>query len=271
MTKSKIFGLSSKLSFFHYLGQKWQPLEKTLHGKNLDFEIFGLKYVLKHSDTIPTKKVCIQKFFDYVIFSLFCPKNDRVPGKKLYTENIFDFDIFGSKCDLKHCESNFQSDLTKKFWLCHFLAKVIKNDRVPGKNHTEKSISRFSVQNTYWNILDQLRPKKFLPNFFWLCHFFTILAKNGRTPGKKYYLGKNFRFSAWITFWNIRNQFWPKDRPKIFNFVIFSPFLLHFDKRIILRFKHYIQKFWAIIGLSSLSELSRLTRFSAFLVENAQK
>ena len=47
--------------------------------KIFDFDIFGLKYVFKHSESIPTKKIFRPKFFTFVIFSLFwsfLPKND---------------------------------------------------------------------------------------------------------------------------------------------------------------------------------------------------
>ena len=36
--------------------------------KLFDFEIFGLKYVLKHSEWIPAKNQFRPKFFDFVIY-----------------------------------------------------------------------------------------------------------------------------------------------------------------------------------------------------------
>ena len=42
-----------------------------VRGKIFDFEIFVLKYVSKHSESIPTKKNFRPKFFDFAIFSLF--------------------------------------------------------------------------------------------------------------------------------------------------------------------------------------------------------
>ena len=70
----------STLSFFHYFwpfGRKTTKSEqkKITWEKIFDFEIFGLKYVLKHSESIPTKKFWWPKFLNLVIFS---------PGTGLY-------------------------------------------------------------------------------------------------------------------------------------------------------------------------------------------
>ena len=79
----------------------WPFCRKTTesHEKNFtrlkifDFEIFILKYVLKHSESIPTKKNW-RKFFDFDIFSLFLPfwpKNVQCPHKINHTGKIFRF------------------------------------------------------------------------------------------------------------------------------------------------------------------------------------
>ena len=123
------------LSFFHYFGHFGRKTTKS-HEKNFtrekifDFEIFGLKYVLKHSESIPTKKNFRPKFFDLVIFSLFWPfwpKNDRVRAKKNYTGKIFYLEIFVLRYVSNHSESiqtkKFFS--TKIFYLCHFFAILV--------------------------------------------------------------------------------------------------------------------------------------------------
>ena len=71
--------------------------EKSYTGKFFDFEIFDLKYVLKHSDLITSDQKIRPKIFDFDIFSLFylfLLKNDRVPGKKFCTEKNFRFQVF---------------------------------------------------------------------------------------------------------------------------------------------------------------------------------
>ena len=62
--------------------------EKNYTGKIFDFEIFDLKYVLKHSDWIVSdqKKLYDKKFFDFDIFSLFwsfLAKKEQSPRKKI--------------------------------------------------------------------------------------------------------------------------------------------------------------------------------------------
>ena len=57
-----------------------------------DFEVIGLKYVLKDSKPIPTKKCFDQKFLTRPFFTiwLFWPKNGS-PSKKFFSEKIFRF------------------------------------------------------------------------------------------------------------------------------------------------------------------------------------
>ena len=101
------------LSFFCYFGHFGRKTTKS-HEKNFtrekifDFEIFVLKYVSNHSESIPTKKNFRPKFFTLVIFSLFLsfwPKNDEVPRKNFTREKIFDFEIFVLKYVSNHSES----------------------------------------------------------------------------------------------------------------------------------------------------------------------
>ena len=64
-------------------------------GKFFDFEIFGLKYVLKHSESIPTKKIFDQIFLTLSFFQ----------AKNFFRGKVFDFEIFVSKYVSKHSES----------------------------------------------------------------------------------------------------------------------------------------------------------------------
>ena len=71
----------------------WVP-EKSYTGKFFDFEIFNLKYVLKHSDWITsdqkksTKNFWVGHFFS--ILFIFAEKR-KSPRKKFCKEKIFDF------------------------------------------------------------------------------------------------------------------------------------------------------------------------------------
>ena len=143
-------------------------------------------------------------------------------------------------------------------------------------------------KNTFQNILNRFQPKKFDQNFLTL-PFFHYFGKKWLSPRKKFCNGKNFPF----------RDFWFRIRFEIFRidsdqknfdqiFLILS-FFHHFWPKTHVFWRFYIekkiffleiffivwstllQKFWAIIGLSSISELSRLSRFSAFFVKNAQK
>ena len=58
--------------------------------KIFDFEIFGLEYVLKHSESIPIQKIFDPYFFNFVIFPYFShfgrkkqsPTKKNLHGKK---------------------------------------------------------------------------------------------------------------------------------------------------------------------------------------------
>merc|ERR1711873_150708 len=80
--------------------------EKRYTGKIFDFDIFGLKYVLKHSESIPTKKNSTKIFGLRHFFTIlgFLAVKRLSPRKKIYTGKIFDFEIFGLKYVLKHSE-----------------------------------------------------------------------------------------------------------------------------------------------------------------------
>ena len=84
------------------------------------------------------------------------------------------------------------------------------------KNLTRKnSNSRFLVLNTFWNILNRFRPKKYFRLKFFDFVIFTILAilaEKRQSPSKKILHGKNFRFRdfsfeiRYETFWIDSNQ-----------------------------------------------------------------
>ena len=117
---------------------------------------------------------------------------------------------FFSRNRFRIIQNEFEKIFFGSFWpkiklFEGFLAK--KQSPTKKILHGEKfSISRFSVYNTFWNILNQFRPKKFFSTKnFWLCHFFTI--------------------------------FWPKNHV----FWLFST-KIFFKKISILRLKHLITK-----------------------------
>ena len=131
-------------------------------GKNFDFEILGPKYVLEHSESILTKTIFCSTFFDFVIFSLFWPKNERVlvknlfcskndrgPGKSFRLEKIVDFEIFGLNCVLKHSESISTKKRFDQFfyqvifrYFDHFDRKTIEPQ---GKNFTQEKIFDYEI------------------------------------------------------------------------------------------------------------------------------
>ena len=143
--------LGPKITFLTFFNQKnflnflsfvqIMTVPEKLHGKKFDFEIFSLKYVLKHSESIPTIKNLSTKVFDFVIFLLFWPflaENDRVRAKKFTRGKIFDFEIFGLKYVSKHSKSipTKKKFSTKIFWLCHFF-------------------TIFGSRSRFWGFLDQ--------------------------------------------------------------------------------------------------------------------
>ena len=78
--------------------------------KIFEIDFFGLKYVLKHSESILKKK--FQKFWSK-IFTMwpFWSKNGRVPEKNFQRGKFFEIDFFGLEYVLRHSESI----LKKKF------------------------------------------------------------------------------------------------------------------------------------------------------------
>ena len=114
------------------------PVKKYYTGKRFDFGIFGLKYVLKHSESIPTKKsyfgqkiLTLWSFYNFGHFLLNEWNASRLVGQACKPElalafgesqeknckrKDFDFDIFSLKYVLNYSESI----PTKKFWLRHF-------------------------------------------------------------------------------------------------------------------------------------------------------
>ena len=135
---------------FHYFGQKMTESQDKKYTGKTNFEILGFKYVLKHSESISTKK----NFDQNCLISQFFHHFDQKMKKS-----------------------------TKKF--CY--GKIF-------------SISRFTVWNTFWNILNRFRPI-FRPKFFDFVIFFHYFGHFGRKTTKSH--EKNFT------------------REKIFDFEIF--------------------------------------------------
>ena len=131
--------------FFQYLshfGQKWQdprnkiywlrqfftilveirqsPRKKNLQEKNFD-EIFGLKYVLKHSESIPTKKIVSTNNFWLGHFFTVLAKKWLSP-RKIFNGKNFRFRDFRLKIRFKTfwIDSDQKIFFDKIFGLFHF-------------------------------------------------------------------------------------------------------------------------------------------------------
>ena len=137
------------------LTNKWlSSRDKNTRLVFVDFEIFSLKYVLKHFESIPTKTNFDQNFLTLSFFTILAilVEKRQSPRKKFYTGKIFDFEIYSLKYILKY----FKSIPTKKIFGQNFLALSFFNYFGPvGQNTTESeqknlhskkfSISRFLV------------------------------------------------------------------------------------------------------------------------------
>ena len=106
------------LSFFTILAllaeKRQNPRKKLLHGKKIfDFEIFGLKNGLKHSESITTKNR--PNFFDFAIFHDFwqkwlSPRKNFVVGKNFRFRDFrfkIRFEIFWIDSDQKKIRPKF--------------------------------------------------------------------------------------------------------------------------------------------------------------------
>ena len=132
------------------------------------------------------------------------------------------------------------------------MAILAENDRVPQKILDGKkfSISRFSFQNTLWNILNRFRPKKISTKIFLLSHFFTILvilAEKWQSPTKKFYTGKIFDFEIFILEYVLRHSesiLTKKISTKFFDLVIFHYFGHFGRKTTVPRKKFHTGKFF---------------------------
>ena len=78
----------------------------------LDFEIFGLEYILKHSESIPTKKIFSHKFSNvsFPLLQPFWPKNNS--REKNLHGNIFQI----SRFSVKVCFETFWIDSEINFF-----------------------------------------------------------------------------------------------------------------------------------------------------------
>ena len=91
---------------------------------------------------------------------------------------------------------------------------MVKNNWVPGKKVTREnfSISKFSIWNTFWNILtESLRTKKIDQKFLsWtFFHYFIYFCRKTTESQEKILYGENFRFQVFAIFgWKIFHQKW---------------------------------------------------------------
>ena len=118
--------------------------------KHIDFEIFSLKYVLKHFESIPTKNR--PKFFDFVIFHYFGRKTNKSQEKN-YVEKDFQFRDFRFKIRFE----TFWIDSYQRFLTLSFLTILaIANRFRPNKFRPFFDLvifhymSRFSLCWPFW-------------------------------------------------------------------------------------------------------------------------
>ena len=119
-----------------------EGLSKIYTGKNFDFEIFVLKYVSNHSESILTKKIFSTKIFGLSHFFTilgFLAEKRLSPRKKFYKGRNFDFEIIGLKYVLQHSESiptkKFdQNFLTLSF--CHYFGHFGRKTTEPKEKST---------------------------------------------------------------------------------------------------------------------------------------
>ena len=126
------------------------------------------------------------KFFDLTIFSQFWPflAEKQSPTKKNHTGKNFRFQDFQFKIRFKTfwIDSDQKKISTKIFWICHFftiLAILAEKNRVPRKKFYRGKIFDFEIFRLKYvsNHSESIPTKRFLfDKFFWLSHFFTILA-----------------------------------------------------------------------------------------------
>ena len=137
---TKIFWLCHFFTILGFLAEKrLSPSKKNRRENIFDFEIFGLKYVLKHSESIPNNKIFDQNFY-FAIFHHFGRKTTE--SKKIYTGKNFRFWDFRFKLRFE----TFRIDSDQKKFDKNFL-----------------TLSFFSLFCQFWIDSDQ---KKFRPNFF---------------------------------------------------------------------------------------------------------
>ena len=144
--------------FFRYFGHFDRKTTKS-HEKNFtrekifDFEIFALKYVLKHSESIPTKKNFRPKFFDFVIFSPFLAQKQSKNGQKRPKMKIFDQN-FWKKIFFSESIQNVSKRIlnwksrNRKFFSC----KIFCSDLVlfrPKKPKIVKKMTKW--QKKFWS------------------------------------------------------------------------------------------------------------------------
>ena len=118
-------------------------------------------------------------FFGLVVFGQKSEKMTESHEKNYRREKFFRFRYFHSKMRFETFWINSDKKIRPKFFdfviFCFFSRKTtdFQQKILHGKKF---SISRFSVYNTFWNILNRFRPKKNSTKIFWLCHFFTIFG-----------------------------------------------------------------------------------------------
>ena len=142
-------------------------------------------------------------FFHY--FGHFGRKKQS-PTKKFYTGKNFRFWDFCFKIRF----NAFWIDSDQKifrplFGLCHFFIILVilaeKKNKVPRKNFTREKIFDFEIFVLKYvsRHPESIRTKKnFSTIIFWLCDFFTILAKKWLSPRKNFVVGKIFDFEIFV-------------------------------------------------------------------------
>ena len=141
-----------------------------------NFEIFLLEYVMKHSESIPTKNIWLCHFFIDLARKLLNP-GKNCNAKQLSSLRVLFYNTFwnilnwfrAKKSDQKFMTLPFFIIVAKK-WLCHNKKCVIEKDL----------ILRFSIYINFW------------PEFFKKNQFFVFFAENKVFEGFSAKIFSNF-------------------------------------------------------------------------------
>ena len=200
---------------------KWQSPRKNFSGEKIDFEIFGSKYVLKHSESIPTKKNFSTKNFCLCFFVISHFGQKVTESQEIFKRDFFSIFRFLFKIRF---EAFWTDSIPKKMFnqknlilsFCILLAKKW----VPGKRFYsgKKFWSRDLLFKIPFEIFWMDSDKKFRTRIFDIAY----LAKKLQSPRKRFWF-RDFQFKYVLI--HCESILTKKNSTKIFDFAIFSTFL----------------------------------------------